>query len=459
MLRVWLVLGVIACGSRPAAPPKPQPTDIDPGGSHREAVAAQLAPYVEGELVWGVVIGLYDAGKLEIYGFGKGPGGKSPDGKTLFDLGTLTKPYTGLLLAEIVQRKEVELDAPISDLMPTGVTIPTKDNVAISAKHLALHSAGLPRQPGSLTARKPPPDPYASYTEDALYQDLITTTLATAPGTEIAVSDYGIGLLGFALGRKVGGGYALALKTRILEPLGLTDTFLALPAGGASHKAIGTDDNLEPAPRWTWGVLAGAGALVSNARDCLKFLDAQLDAAAGSRGVLRPQMRFAQEAALDRDGDNESIGWLIDPAGRRWYDGRTSGFRAYMGFDPKTRRGVVVLSSTATTLVDFLGPIMFEVLDGTAKPPAPAPTAAQLATYAGNYDFSGTPLTVVVAGKRLYLEGPGEPRHRMAPYGERGFWIEDLSAGAKFVLAGETVKSMVFEVGGKRLNLPRLPTP
>ncbi len=459
MLRVWLVLGLIACGSRSPVSPKPQTGDIDPQGPHRAAVEAQLAPYVEGEVVWGVVIGLYDAGKFEIYGFGKGPGGKVPDGKTLFDLGTLTKTYTGLLLAESVQRKEVDLDAPISDLMPPGVTIPTKDSVAITAKHLALHSAGLPRHPASLTSRKAPPDPFASYNDDALYQDLITTQLATTPGTEITVSDYGVGLLGFALGRKIGGGYGQALKTRVLDPLGLKDTFLTLPVGAAARKAIGTDDNLEPAPRWTWGVLAGAGALVSNARDCLKFLDAQLDAAAGSRGVLRPQIRLAQEPQLDRAGDNEALGWLIDPAGRRWYDGRTSGFRTYMGFDPKTRRGVVVLASTSTTLIDFLGPALFDVLDNTAKPPAKAPTAAELAQYAGSYDFSGTALSVVVAGKRLYLEGPNEPRHRMAPYGERGFWIEDLSAGAKFVVEGDVVKALVFQVGGKKLVAPRLAAP
>lgn len=457
MLRVWLVLGLLACGGKPTAPVKPQTGDSDPEGPHATAVAAQLEPYVKGELVWGVVIGLYDAGKTEIYGFGKGPGGKPPDGRTLFDLGTLSKVYTGVLLAEAVQRKEVDLDAPVADLMPTGVTIPTKDSVAITAKHLALHSAGLPPHPASLTARKPLPDPFASYTEDALYQDLVTTQLMSTPGTEIAISDYGVGLLGFALGRKIGGGYAQALKTRVLDPLGLADTFVALPAGTTSRRAIGTDDDLEPAPRWTWGALVGAGGLISSARDSLALIDAHVDAAAGSRGVLRPQLRLAQEAQLDRSGDNEALAWLIDSAGRRFYTGRTSGFRGYLGFDPKTRRGVVVLASTSTTLVDFLGPAMFDVLAGTARPPAPVPTAAQLASYAGNYDFSGTTLAVVVHGTRLYLEGPGEPRHRMAPYGDRGFWIDDLDAGAKFAMEGEAVKGIVFQVGGKTLTAPRVP--
>lgn len=457
MLRVWLVLGLLACSGKTRVTDKPQTPVGDPEGKHREAVAAQLAPYVDGELVWGVVIGLYDAGKTEIYGFGKGPGGKPPNGKTLFDLGTLTKPYTGLLLAEAVQRKEVELDAPISDLMPTGVTIPTKDDVAITAKHLALHSSGLPRHPSSLTSRKPPPDPFASYGEDALFQDLVTTQLASTPGTTISISDYGVGLLGYALGRKIGGGYGAALKTRVLDPLGLTDTFIALPPGATARKAIGTDDNLEPSPRWTWGALAGAGSLVSNVSDCMKFLDAQIDAAEGSRGTLRPQMRLAQEPQLDRDGDNEALGWMIDSAGRRFHEGRTSGFRTYMAFDAKTRRGVVVLASSATTLVDFLGPLMFDVMANTAPPPSPVPTPAQLATYAGNYNFSGVTLAVVVVGKRLYLEGPDEPRHRMAPYGDKGFWIEDLNAAAKFVVEGETVKGLVFQVAGKTLTAARIP--
>ncbi len=456
-----MLVMLVGCGStpnRPAQPAAPKTTEIDPDGPHHGAIETQLAPYVDGHLVAGIVIGVSDAGTREVYGFGTGPGKKPPNGTTLFDIGTATDIYTGLLLAESVQRREVDLDAPIADLLPPGVTVPTKDGVAITAKHLVLHSSGLPPYPPSLVSRKPPPDPFAGYTADILYQDLVATQLATAPGTEILTSDYGVGLLGFALGRKIGGGYSAALSKRVLEPLGLRDTVITLPAGAARRKALGTDDDLHPTSRWTWGALVGAGGVMTTADDALTLLEDEIDAAAGGRGPLRPQMRLTQEPQLDRAGDNEGLGWNIDSRGRLWAGGRTAGYRAYFGIDPKTKRAVVVLASTSTTLIDFIGPILFDVLDGTAKPPTPSPTRNQIRTYLGRYNFSGTVLSVVRDKDRVYLEGPGEPRHRMAPYGDRGFWIEDLQSAAKFVVDDRNqVRAMLFKVGGKTLTAPRLP--
>jgi CubicO group peptidase (beta-lactamase class C family) len=334
--------------------------------------------------------------------------------------------------------------------------VPTKDGVAITAKHLALHSSGLPRLPPSLLARKTPPDPFAGYTDDLLFQDLIGTQLAIAPGKQIGVSYFGTGLLGFVLGRKIGGGFATALATRVLGPLELRDTFITPPPGVAARRVIGTDDDLKPASRWTWGALAGAGGVITSARDLLKLVDVELDAAAGSKGTLRPAMRLTQETQLDSTGDNVGLGWMIDAAGRVVHEGTSGGFRAYVGLDPKTRRGVVVLASTQSPLVDLLGLAMFEVLDGTAKPPTAAPKPADLAKLAGKYNFGGTELALVANGNRIYLEGPGEPRHRLVPFGDHTFWIEALQAAAKVEVDGDKVKGVIFKVGGKQIAAPRI---
>src|SRR5512139_332889 len=169
----FLPLLLVACSSPAKAPTKPVPTsDLD--GPHKDAVAAQVKPYLDGEIVSGVVIGLYDAGKTEIYGFGRGPAGK-PTADTLYEIGSITKVYTGLLLADAVQRKEVELDTPVAELMPPGVTVPTRDKQVITLRHLVLHSSGLPRLPPSVNPTAP--DPYGHYTEDMLVRDLIATEL------------------------------------------------------------------------------------------------------------------------------------------------------------------------------------------------------------------------------------------------------------------------------------------
>ena len=107
-------------------------------------------------------------------------------------------------------------------------------------------------------------DPYAKYNEDALYADLVAHAARGGAGpARSCYSNYGAGLLGFALGRKLGGGYAGARRERVLVPLGLADTFLAVPAAADARRATGTNDDLAAVPPWTFDALAGAGALVS----------------------------------------------------------------------------------------------------------------------------------------------------------------------------------------------------
>ena len=453
-----VLLALMACSGpaahHPAAPTGPVAAGTDPDGPHRAAVAAQLQPFLDAELVRGVVVGLYDAGKLEIYGFGAGPDGKPPTGATLFEIGSITKAYTSLLLADAVQRREVSLDTPVAELVPPGVTVPTKDKVAITLKHLALHSSGLPRLPAGIDPTAA--DPYATYTEDRLYQDLVGTELVTTPGTQIVYSNYGAGLLGHVLGTKLGGGFAAALRARVLEPLGLHDTFVNVPPGNHSL-AQGTDDDLKPAHVWSFDALAGAGALVSSMRDQLRLVDAELDAAAGATTTLRPAMRLTQEAQLDDTGQvqNEGLGWQIDGQGRYWHNGQTAGFHSFLGFDPKTRRGVVILASTSTSLIDRLADSLYKVLQGVPPPPVAFPTADTLAAFAGSYDLTGSKLVVSAAGKRLYIEGPGEPKHRLSPISDHEFILESLGALAVFQSDGGKVARLVFVIGDHQMVAPR----
>jgi CubicO group peptidase (beta-lactamase class C family) len=444
------------CGHSAAPIPVLPATAEAEAGRHHDQVAAQVAPLLDAELVTGLVIGLYDAGRTEIYGFGAGPHNAPPDGTTLFELGPVTKVYTSLLLADAVQRREVEFDTPVAELLPPGVTVPVRDKVAITLRHLALHSAGLARTPPSLVDRTADPNPYGSYGEDALYRDLITSELQATPGTRVLYSNFGGGLLGFALARKLGAPYAKLIADRVLRPLELQDTFVAVPAALAARRARGSNEDLASAAPWTYDALAGSGALISSARDQLRLIELEFDAAAGGTLALRRAMKLTQEPALESAGDNESLGWLIDRSGRYWHNGSTGGFHAFVGFDLKSKRGVVVLASTATPLVDRLADAMYKILDDAAPPVVPLPSAAQLAALAGSYEFSGTTLKVVASGKRLYVEGPGEPRHRMSPISDHEFWVEVLQSIAVFERDGDKVARVVFRVGDRAITAARV---
>jgi CubicO group peptidase (beta-lactamase class C family) len=454
MRRIAVLLAAAACGGSPrvapvAAPP-PAPTP------HKAAVTAQIQPLIDNEIASAMVIGLYDHGKTEVYGFGKGPGGAPPTETTLFEIGSVTKVYTSLLLADAVQRREVALDQPVAELLPTGVSVPTRDGKVITLAHLALHSSGLPRLPPSILPKSP--DPYAKLDENGLYADLAHTTLDSAPGDQIAYSNYGTGLLGFALGKKLGTNYPRALADRVLGPLGLTDTFFAVPAAAAARRAVGTNTDLQPVPPWTHDALAAAGALISDAHDQLKLIDAELAAAAAPKDTsgLRPAMRLTQEAQLVRQGDNEGLGWQIDGQGRYWHNGGTGGFHAFVSFDPKTHRGIVILAATSTMTVDRLVDVLYRVFDGSAPPPPTYPTATDFAPLIGHYDFQGMKIAVTLKGKRLYVEGPGESPLRLVPLSAREFWIEQLQSMAAFDEVEGKIARVVFQIGDHQLAAPRI---
>ncbi|HEY0192120.1 MAG TPA: serine hydrolase domain-containing protein [Kofleriaceae bacterium] len=447
---------LIACHHAHVAPPV-----IDPDvNKHHDDVEAQVKPYLDSEVVSGLVIGLYDGGKTEVYGFGKGAGAAAPDAATLYELGPATKVFTSLLFADAVQRKEVQLDTAVAELLPPGVTMPTRDNVAITLRHLALHASGLPRWPPSLAAKAQGPDPYGGYDEDALFRDLIHTELAAAPGANISYSNYGAGLLGYLLGKRAGVGYARAVGDRLAKPLELKDTTVGLPATAAARRASGTTDDLAPAPAWTADALAGSAGVVTSARDLLKLVDAELDAASGgTTQPLRRAMKLTQEAALDRTGDNESLGWMIDSAGRYWHNGGTGGYHAFVGFDPKTKRGVVILASTATTLVDRLSDSLYKILDGAGPAPFKFPSVTEVADALGTYDIRGTKITVASQGKRIYLEGTGEPRHRMVPITDHEMWIEVLENVAVFDKEAGKIVRVGFGVGDHMLVANKVAAP
>jgi len=458
MRYVLAIAALVACsgGSRtPVTTVKPG-GDTDPTGPHREAIRAQIQPMIDAELSSSIVVGIYDAGKLEIYGFGKGPGGAPPNGRTIYDLGAVTKVYTALLFADAVQRREVSLDTAAGDLLPPGVTAPTKDNRAFTLHHLVNHTSGLPPLPPSIMLGKPDPkDPLAGYDENRLYADLVQTQLISAPGERITISEYGTGLLGALLGKRIGASYADAVKTRILEPLGLADTSFALAPAQVARHAEGTTLDLAPVKPWSWGALAGAGGLMSTVRDQLTFLEAELDGAAGSSTALRGAMRFTQEAQLASTGPNMGLAWQIDRDGRYWHNGTTNGFHAFVGFDAKARRAMVILASSATPIVDQVSIRLYKILAGEDVKPPTVPTAAQLASYAGNYDFMGSPLKMFVDGKRLYVEGPGEPRMRMLPVSDTEFWIPNLQAMVVFQKNGEKITRAVFVVGDQQVSAMR----
>ena len=120
-----------------------------------------------------------------------------PDEHTVFEIGSVTKVFTAILMQEMAGRGEVKVDQPVRELLPPGTVVPKRGDREITLFDLSTHSAGLPRMPGNWQdGMKSDDEPYANYTPEHLYKALATTRLRWTPGTKDDYSNYGVGLLG-----------------------------------------------------------------------------------------------------------------------------------------------------------------------------------------------------------------------------------------------------------------------
>src|ERR1041385_7596549 len=177
----------------------------------------------------GIVVGVIEPAGRRVVAYGNLAAGdpRTLDGDTIFEIGSVTKVFTSLLLADMVNRKEVTLDDPAAKYLPENVKMPERNGKSITLLDLSTHSSGLPRVPANLNP-KDPANPYADYTVEDLYQFLSGYTLPREPGSEIEYSNLGAGLLGHILAQRAGTDYGTLVRVRITEPLGMPDTGIAL---------------------------------------------------------------------------------------------------------------------------------------------------------------------------------------------------------------------------------------
>lgn len=194
-----------------------------------------------------MVVGVTQGGRRSVVAHGvAGPTGKALDGSAGFEIGSITKLFTALLLADMARRGEAALDEPVAALLPPGTRVPERHGQPITLLQLARHISGLPRLPPDVPPSSS--EPYAGYTAERLYAFLADHKLARTPGDGFEYSNLGAGLLGHALGLRAGLDYAGLVASRILQPLGMCDTAIRLPPALAARFASGHDDSCEPVP-------------------------------------------------------------------------------------------------------------------------------------------------------------------------------------------------------------------
>ena len=413
----------------------------------------------------GIVVGIVDSRKRKVVAYGRTDleGDTEVGANTVFEIGSVSKVFTGTLLADAVKRGELRLEDPVSRFLPESVTVPSIDGKEITLLDLATHRSGLPRMPTNFESANPR-NPYADYTVENMYEFLSGYTLTRPIGEAFEYSNLGVGLLGHVLALNAGVDYETLVRTRICEPLGMGSTVIQLTPDLHGRLAAGHTAMRQPTPNWDIPTFAGAGAIRSTTEDMLRFLAANM---ALVETDLRDVMDEAHSARLPagRPGMEIGLGWLIHKKHDSeivWHNSGTGGYHSFVGWDRKTGLGIVVLSNSTNDIDDIGRHLMnpaFELskLD-LPKQRKEVTLGAEISeSYVGEYEVVPTfVLTVTREPEGMYLQATGQPKSQIFAEAETEFFSKIVDAQISFGKdeSGQ-VTHLVLHQGGQDVKAMR----
>ena len=422
-------LSLILCGPVDAAPESPIEAWIR---EHQAEVAAASVAEITPE-------------RVDARGYGRRAGADSttPDADTQFQLGSITKVFTNLLLAELDAAGTTSYDTTLGTLLPK--LRPRNPAVAqISLLALASHRSGLPRLPPNLDLGDTV-DPYAGYDTADLLAGLRAARDKQPLGTFYAYSNFGAGALGHALGRAAGSDYARAVTQHVIEPLHLRRTTFQPDADAATAVSAA-----QPVPAWRFqDALAGAGALWGSVSDLARLVQPYLGA---PHGLKHDLTRDLDVVVAEAGAFAVTRVWHVARAGDApvyWHNGGTAGFHSFVGFRPDQRRGVAILVSGGADPTDAgLRALGVESL----QPIPPRIDRSVFGQYALTAAFG---IGVYEQGGRLVAQATGQPAFDLHAVGEDWYAFDDVDASVHFLRNEGAVVGLELAQNGVLQSAPR----
>ena len=408
--------------------------------SLQDRVGALVQPYLDNHLVMGMAVGVLQQDYSTTLGYGRlsAENSRRPDGRTIFEIASVSKVFTGLLLADAVVQDRLELDQPAAELLPAGVKLPEHEKRAITLQDLATHVSGLPRLPASFS----PADwsnPYADYSGKKLAAFLNRYQLTRAPGEKSEYSNLGMGLLGQLLSFEAKTPYQQLLRERIAKPLEMSDTTITLTKNQTSRVAPPHLADNQPGSHWDFLTLAGAGGIRSTTSDMLKFAQAQLSPPESDLGQAIELAWQVHQKPLAAADFALGLGWHLARDGNtRWHNGQTGGYHSMLLVSRKLDLAVVLLTNTATGEVDRLAQDIFSMLAGANIAPRSFEEAITvppevMQRYVGTYQLTPSLVfTVKVEDDKLMIDLTGQPALQVFPRSETEWFYKVVPASITF---------------------------
>lgn len=415
-------------------------------------------------------------GTLQLSAAGRSGVGEAlltPDRHRL-EIGSITKPFIGLLLADAVLRGELKLDDPLEASLPEGLALRDSAGQPLRWVDVATHRSGLPRLPSNWEPANPL-DPYADFGDPQMLAALRAFQPKRRRDEAFEYSNFGYGLMGWLLARRAQQPLGRLLDVRVLEPLGLggPQGMSLRPAEGPAA-VQGHDAQGKPTPAWTFDALAGAGALRASAAQLARFAQAML-------GHPAHPLRDAAQLALQvhsalgpRPGMAMGLAWMrLQHAGRdiATHDGGTFGFSSSLWLDLTKRRAGLALANAQVVVTDLAGHLTDpaarlrdiaaerRAAEQALAQPAQTLSDEQLAALAGVYALNPQfKVTVRVEVHRVFGQATGQGEFELFAKSERQLFARITPLEMHFD-AGSPSPAFTLLQGGGKLRFVRESAP
>jgi len=424
----------------------------------------------------GIVVGMISPEGRQIISAGRRSSDdvRPPNGDTVFEIGSVTKAFTALLLGEMAVKNEVALNDSVAKYLPDGFKVPERNGRKISFLDLATHTSGLPFMPNEpVTSNDPTPERYSGAD---LHQFVANYKLPSDIGGKWDYSNVGYWLLGEGLAGRAGTDYQTLLRKRVIASLGLTNTSFALSPEMKTNFAVGHNAVLGPAqPVSTlpmYSSMSAAGGLYSTSNDLLKLLAVAMNYEHSSLGQAI-HLTWTTRRPISSNRSEQALGWTIMHEQNDKlivHDGGTFGYASSIAWDPVRRAGVVVLSNQVASVGDLARHLLWPSFP-LEKPIATKRNEieidpAKLDLYVGNYEASGEGIFEVDReGDVLVIRAPAEwglPKFKLHPESRQEFFVAELPlrVAFRFESDGSVNKMLVYPPRGQRpISAARLTNP
>lgn len=398
----------------------------------------------------GVVIGIIENGRVTFLRYGKKDFNTNvaPDSRSIFEIGSITKVFTGIVLADLVRKKLVAPDDPVSKYVPELQGYPAG---SITLKQLATHTSGMPRVPDEKYVQQFDPNPYKDFDEEKLlsYLKSLKTITSVEKFEQQSYSSTGFALLGYVLSKATSTPYEKLVHKIITGPLHMSDTVVSLSAKQQLRFLNGYNQVVEVTPHWDIP-LAGMGALHSTANDLIKFVIANMVVV--TKSSVTKLLDYSQQIQVIGANESVGLGWLLDGKGDDqvvWHNGQTGGFSSLIAFNEHKHLGLVILTNTAKPI-----PCVYQLIFGKeckGYQPEYVIPPQDLATFVGAYQLHSSALIKITQRLNFLVAQPtGQQKFRMKAINADTFEIDNGLAKIVFEKdANGKVNQLIVKQDGK----------